>query len=381
MKSTDRLAPVAVDRDPDPDHLAGVGRVFIFGAVGQALEHAAHAFGGIVLDMAHIGLDHVEPEMRDHLLQFRHALFVGGDLRLEVGDVLLRVARRPGVVGQKLVQLGLAEFSALDEAEIVDQHALLVDRRRERRHRARGGAADVGMVAARGDPEQDLFRGLIKHRRHHRDVGQMGAAIIRSVQRKDVAGMDVALVEPDDRLDGPVHRAEMHRHVRRVGDERAVAVEHGAGEVEPLLDVDRIGGVLQRHPHLLGNRHEQVVEDLEHDRVGGGAEGCRARAFRSTRRISTWFLARDLGLPAGLDDDGLVALDDEGGPGDLVARLQRLAAEDARLAPGALGEDLSHLAKRLAGVSSSAASLSLRPRAPPSWPSSATASTTTGLSS
>ena len=64
----------------------------------------------------------------------------------------------------------------------------------------------------------------------------------------------------------------MHRHVRGVGDEAALAVEHGAGKVEPLLDVDRIGGVLQRHPHLLGDRHEEMVEDLEHDRVGLGAD-------------------------------------------------------------------------------------------------------------
>jgi hypothetical protein len=33
---------------------------------------------------------------------------------------------------------------------------------------------------------------------------------------------------------------EVHRHVRRVGDQRADRVEHGAGEVEPLLDVDRV---------------------------------------------------------------------------------------------------------------------------------------------
>ena len=64
----------------------------------------------------------------------------------------------------------------------------------------------------------------------------------------------------------------MDRHVRRVGDERAGRVEDGAGEVEPLLDVDRRGGVLQRHAHLLGDRHEEIVEDFEQDRVGLGAE-------------------------------------------------------------------------------------------------------------
>ena len=64
----------------------------------------------------------------------------------------------------------------------------------------------------------------------------------------------------------------MHRHVRRVGDQRPSCVEHRAGEVEPLLDVHRIGGVLQRDAHLLGDRHEQVVEHLQHHRVGFGAD-------------------------------------------------------------------------------------------------------------
>ena len=55
-------------------------------------------------------------------------------------------------------------------------------------------------------------------------------------------------------------------------------VEDGAGEIEPLLDVDRIGGVLQRHAHLLGDRHEEVVEDFQHHRVGLGADRLRALA-------------------------------------------------------------------------------------------------------
>ena len=78
----------------------------------------------------------------------------------------------------------------------------------------------------------------------------------------------------------------MHRHVRRVGDERAVRREHRAGEVEPLLDVDRIGGVLQRHPHLLGNRHEQVVEHFKHHRVGIGADGVAAGKRLDARRAA-----------------------------------------------------------------------------------------------
>jgi hypothetical protein len=49
-------------------------------------------------------------------------------------------------------------------------------------------------------------------------------------------------------LDALAHRAQVHRHVRRVGDQVAVGVEERAAEVQPLLDVDRVGGVLQRSP-------------------------------------------------------------------------------------------------------------------------------------
>jgi hypothetical protein len=54
-----------------------------------------------------------------------------------------------------------------------------------------------------------------------------------------------------------------------------VGVEHRAGEVEPLLDVHRRGGVLQRHAHLLGDRHEQVVEHFQHHRIGLSCRGER----------------------------------------------------------------------------------------------------------
>ena len=40
-------------------------------------------------------------------------------------------------------------------------------------------------------------------------------------------------------------------------------IEHGAGEVEALLDVDRGRSVFENDPHLLGDVHEQVVEDLQ----------------------------------------------------------------------------------------------------------------------
>ena len=109
----------------------------------------------------------------------------------------------------------------------------------------------------------------------------------------------------------------MHRHVRRVGDERAGGIEHCTGEVEPLLDVHRIGGVLQRHAHLLGDRHEQVVEHFEHHRIGVGADGAGALEFLHAPQHEM-ILGGELGLPAVLDDHRLMRLDDDGRPLHLV---------------------------------------------------------------
>ena len=57
-------------------------------------DDAAHRLLGVVLHVPHVGLHDVEAELRDHRAQLLHALLVGGDLRLQVGEVLLRVARR-----------------------------------------------------------------------------------------------------------------------------------------------------------------------------------------------------------------------------------------------------------------------------------------------
>ena len=165
---------------------------------------------------------------------------------------------------------------------------------------------------------------VVEDRRADRDVGEMRAAVIGRVQREDVAR---AGCRPSLRrmigLDRAVHRAEMDRHVRRVGDEAAVAVEDRAGEVEPLLDVHRIGGVLERHAHLLGDRHEEVVEHFEHHRIGVGADRGALRAAAATRREHDMVPRRHLGLPAGLDDDRLVRLDDQRRAGDRRAAAAR----------------------------------------------------------
>ena len=61
-------------------------------AVLEARDGAAHRFLRVVLHMAHVGLHHGQAELLHHLAKLLHALFVGGNLRFQVGQVLLRVA-------------------------------------------------------------------------------------------------------------------------------------------------------------------------------------------------------------------------------------------------------------------------------------------------
>ena len=54
---------------------------------------------------------------------------------------------------------------------------------------------------------------------------------------------------------------------------------------------------------------------------------------RHCARQHEMVLRRDVGLPAGLDHDGLVRLDDDGGAGDACAGRELVAGEDAGIVP------------------------------------------------
>ena len=83
--------------------------------------------------MPHIGQHCLQPILCDHPVQFLHALFIRRQLRPQIGDILLRVARRMERPAQNLQHLRLAVHPAIDQLEIVDQHTFLVDMRRIRR--------------------------------------------------------------------------------------------------------------------------------------------------------------------------------------------------------------------------------------------------------
>jgi hypothetical protein len=146
----------------------------------------------------------------------------------------------------------------------------------------------------------------------------VGAAVVGVIEDVDVAAADAAAVALDHHLDGLAHGAEVHRHVRGVGDQAAVGVEDRAGEVEPFLDVDRVRGGLQAYAHLFGHRHEQVVEDLQHDRVGFGAHLGPAgpRGDPGQEQVAA---GGHHGLPARLDHGGGQFLGEDGRAVDNVS--------------------------------------------------------------
>ena len=150
-----RRTALGIDANGHSDHRAVVHLV----GERTVLEHvddAAHLLLGVVLDVAHVGVHHVEAEVRHHLAQLLRALLVGGDLGAEIGQVLRDVAGRIASGGEQLAQLAFAEPAALDQQHVVDQHAFFVDAAAVGRHRAGGDAADVGVMAARADEEQDV---------------------------------------------------------------------------------------------------------------------------------------------------------------------------------------------------------------------------------
>ena len=281
-------------------------------AVGEHIQHPAHRLLGIVLHMAHVGMHDFEAVVIDHLQQFLHALFTGRQLRLEVGNIHVRVARRIIATDQAFAHFPFEEATAIDDLQVVEQHALFQHRGRIRRHRTGGLAADIGMMASRGDIEQHpLFRGTggaTENRLDQGDIGQVGAAVVGRVEHEGITALHATAPLADHRLDALAHRPEMHRHVRRVGDQVAFGIEYRAGEIQPFLDVDRNRRVLQHRAHLLGDGHEQVVEDLQQYRVHLGAHG---KAFGTglvafQQQVAT---ARQAAAPARLDNDGAGRLD------------------------------------------------------------------------
>ena len=120
--------------------------------------------------------------------------------------------------------------------------------------------------------------------------------------------------------------------MRCVGNQVARGIKQRAAEVQPLLDIDRVRGVLQLQAHLLGNVHEQVVEHFEEYRVNRRT-CCK---FNSTLRPSVQHQVVkrcQVCLPAGLNDRRCILLGNDGRARDDVAGLKVFAHHQRRIVP------------------------------------------------
>ncbi len=303
--------------------------------IAQPVDHPPHALLGMGHDVAHIGRDQWPAIFGDHRLERLAPPLIGGDLRLDVGDVEIGIARGVAGAGEEGAELRLAEAPLRDEEEVVDHHPLLFEALRTGRGRARGEAADIGVVAARGDEIADLLPPFVEDRRNHGDVGEVGAALIGIVERNHIARPQPAAAAGKHGAHALAHRAEMHRHMRSVGDEPSFGIEQGTGEVEPLLDVDAARGVLEHDPRLARHMHEEIAEEFEPHRIGAD-EFVRLPPYCSARDPPPQdeVIARaHLRLPAGLDHRGGVGLADQRRPLDAVGGGEMVTIIDRNLVP------------------------------------------------
>ena len=160
-------------------------------------------------------------------------------------------------------------------------------------------AARAHAIGTKADPVllevfNNLFMAIAEqmgvHAREHRVLGEhQGAArfLVRALRR------DGHLIANAPHM--PVHLGSMGESVKTIIDprcsrpcaarSRSSPSAWSAHEIEALLDVHRVRRVGERDAHLLGDRHEQVVEDLEEHRQQKVPIAC-ARAS-GTRRSST----------------------------------------------------------------------------------------------
>ena len=122
---------------------------------GEPVEHAAHGLRGVVLHVAHVGGaprgGRTPPTMRPSSATPR-ALAATWARRSARFCCRSRTGWAAPVSSSATSRF--SQPAVLDQQEVLDQDALLVDGAAARRHRAGRHPADVGVVGARGDEEE-----------------------------------------------------------------------------------------------------------------------------------------------------------------------------------------------------------------------------------
>src|SRR5581483_9009939 len=113
----------------------------------------------------------------------------------------------------------------------------------------------------------ELAVGEDRHRKD--DVVQVrDAAVVGVVRRKDVPGADAAgFVQLDHPLDRLVEDADERRDPGARRGEVPLGVGDRGAEVEDLVDDRAHRRLAERGEHLVGDRLERALDDLEGDRI------------------------------------------------------------------------------------------------------------------
>ena len=143
----------------------------------QHVQNPAHAFFGVVLHMAHIGVDRLQPELPGDFAQLGSTCLIGRNLCGKICHVLISVAARILTRAKKRARLGLAQPSLVNQMKVVNQNTFFVDPATVRRRRSRRLTTDIRVMPTAGDGIDHLRTRLGKDRCDHRDIRQMRAAV------------------------------------------------------------------------------------------------------------------------------------------------------------------------------------------------------------
>ena len=131
-------------------------------------------------------------------------------------------------------------------------------------------AADLGPVRLVRREGDEL---AVEEDRHdQRDVGEVRAAAAVRIVRHD----DVALFEParpefrDRRLHGESHRPQEAADAVALRHQLPVLVGQPAAVVEHLVDDRTLARPLQGNEHLVPDRVQRLLDDLDRERIDGG---------------------------------------------------------------------------------------------------------------
>ena len=160
----------------------------------------------------------------------------------------------------------------------------------------------------------------------------MRAARVRGIEYINVTGLYITLVGIDHGPDRFTHGSQVDGYVWRIGDEIAPGVEQSAGKVQAFLDVHGVRGILQGDAHLFGNRHEKVIEYLEHDRIRRSTDRFALFTFDITLQHQV-AAAVECAAPTPFNDNGACSLDNDGRPAYGLACFQFITPVQRHVAP------------------------------------------------